>query len=85
MHPGFEQQGPAPVRAFGVAPVQVVAIAYAAWLVGLSIIFHLLPDNKVLQELALLAGAIPAMMQCVFCRWTPAATLRGCGSSGRSC
>lgn len=66
MHPGFEQREPAPVRAFGVAPVQVIAVAYAAWLVGMTIVFHRLPDSKVMQELALLAGAIPAMMQCIF-------------------
>ncbi|MBL8659255.1 MAG: O-antigen ligase family protein [Rhodospirillales bacterium] len=50
---------------FGVEPVQCVAVAYAAWLFGLSFVFHLAPDNKILLEIALIAGMIPAMLHCL--------------------
>lgn len=51
---------------FGVEPVQFVAIAYAAWLFALSFVFHLAPENKILLEIALIGGMVPAMLHCLF-------------------
>lgn len=66
MQPEYEPQQPSPARTFGIQPVQFVAFAYAAWLAGLTIAFHLQAENKVVQELALLAGAIPAVLHGIF-------------------
>jgi O-antigen ligase len=54
------------VRLFHTKRVQLVAIAYALWLFSSSVAFHLQPDNKILQELTLLAGAVPAVLHAIF-------------------
>lgn len=66
MQPEYQPQQPSQARAFGIQPVQFIAGAYAAWLTVLTIAFHLQAENKVVQELALLAGAIPTILHGIF-------------------
>lgn len=48
-----------------IANVQIVAVAYAAWLVALTVFASDAEGSKVLAELILLAGAGPAILQSV--------------------
>lgn len=48
-----------------VVPVQIVALAYGAWLFIFTVVFHLYPENKVILEFVLLLGALPALMHCL--------------------
>lgn len=66
MQPGFEAQEPSQLHSSGTKRVQLIAIAYGAWLFTLSVAFHLQADNKILLELLLLAGAVPALLHCIF-------------------
>jgi O-antigen ligase len=68
MQPGFEPQEPPRVRSFGVSAVQLVAVTYGAWLLSLSVAFHIQAENKILLELVLLAGAVPAVLNGMFLR-----------------
>ncbi len=66
MQPNYEPQPTWEVRKFGVLPVQFIAGAYALWLAVLTIAFQTVPDNEVLLELALLSGALPAILHGIF-------------------
>lgn len=59
--------GPAHARVgwASIDTVQIVAVAYGAWLFIFTVMFHQFPDNKVILELVLLMGMIPALMQCL--------------------
>ncbi|MDZ3836404.1 MAG: ABC transporter substrate-binding protein [Rhodospirillales bacterium] len=46
-----------------VASVQIVAVAYGAWLLGLTVFASSADGSKVVAELALLAGVVPAILQ----------------------
>ncbi len=46
-----------------VASVQIVAVAYGAWLLGLTVFASSADSSKVVAELALLAGVVPAILQ----------------------
>jgi O-antigen ligase len=66
MQPSYEPQPSWQVRRFGILPVQFIAGAYALWLAVLTITFQTLPDNAVVLELALLSGALPAVLHGIF-------------------
>jgi O-antigen ligase len=66
MQPNYEPQPARQVRQFGILPIQFIAAAYALWLVVLTITFQTVPDNEVLLELALLSGALPAILHGIF-------------------
>ena len=67
MQPSYEPQPPTwQVRRFGIQPVQFIAGAYALWLAVLTITFQTVPDNDVVLELALLSGALPAILHGIF-------------------
>lgn len=48
-----------------MSKTQVVAIAYGGWLFLFSILFHKFGENKVVLEVALLLGVVPALMHCL--------------------
>ncbi len=48
-----------------VDTVQIVAVAYGAWLFIFTCVFHQYPENKVILELTLLLGVVPVLMQCL--------------------
>ena len=66
MQPNYGPQPTWEVRKFGILPVQFIAGAYALWLALLTIAFHTVPDDQVLLELALLSGALPAILHGIF-------------------
>ena len=66
MQPVYEPQEPSQARSFGIQPVQFIAGAYALWLALLTVTFQSVADDEVILELALLAGAIPAILHCIF-------------------
>ena len=66
MQPSYEPQPTRHVRKFGVLPVQFIAGAYALWLAVLTVAFQAFPDNAVMLELALLSGALPAILHGIF-------------------
>ncbi len=65
MQSGFGPQEPANAGAVGTRRLEVIAIVYGAWLFSLSVAFHLQAENKILLELVLLMGVIPASLQAV--------------------